>query len=123
MSLRQTVVDAIAPMLPDTWRVQPYSDEPDVLDRVTVMVTSSRIDPGATAHSYSVEMHVYVLVPNRNDALRDSDDVDDAVLETLDAVLRLRAVIQGTAERATFQGGHPCWDITINIQASVADAA
>jgi hypothetical protein len=119
MSYRQDVVDQIAPLLPDEWTVLPYSDEPDVLDRPTVMVTAVAIDPSRLASHYDVTMHVYVLVPNRDDVAIDSDDVDDAVLETLDALLRLKAVTQGSAERATFQGGSPCWDITITITAEV----
>ena len=119
MSYRQDVVDQIAPMLPDEWTILPYSDEPDVLDRPTVMVTATDIDPARLASHYDVTMHVYVLTPNRDDVALDSDDVDDAVLETLDALLQMKAVTQGNANRATFQGGHPCWDITITITATV----
>ena len=119
MSYRQDVVDQIAPMLPDEWTVLPYSDEPDVLDRPTVMVTATDIDPARLASQYDVTMHVYVLIPNRDDVALDSDDVDDAVLETLDALLQMKAVTQGNASRVTFQGGHPCWDITITITATV----
>ena len=119
MSYRQDVVDQIAPMLPDEWTILPYSDEPDVLDRPTVMVTATDIDPARLASHYDVTMHVYVLTPNRDDVALDSDDVDDAVLETLDALLQMKAVTQGNANRATFQGNHPCWDITITITAIV----
>ena len=120
MSYRQDVVDQIDPLLPAEWTILPYSDEPDVLDRPTVMVTATDINPSRLASQYDVTMHVYVLIPNRDDVALDSDDVDDAVLETLDALLRMRAVTQGNATRATFQGGHPCWDITITITATVA---
>jgi hypothetical protein len=119
MSYRSDVVDQIAPLLPDEWTILPYSDEPDVLDRPTVMVTATDIDPSRLASQYDVTMHVYVLIPNHDDVLVDSDEVDDAVLLSLDAILRLKAVTQGNATRATFQGGSPCWDITITITAPV----
>jgi hypothetical protein len=120
MSYRQDVVDQIAPLLPDDWTTLPYSDEPDVLDRPTVMVTATDIDPSRLASQYDVTLHVYVLIPNRDDVALDSDAVDDAVLLVLDALLRLKAVTQGNATRATFQGGSPCWDITITITATVS---
>jgi hypothetical protein len=119
MSYRQDVVDQIAPLLPIDWDILPYSDEPDVLSRPLVMVTSTDIDPAQLASQYDITMHVYVLVPNKDDVALDSDEVDDAVLEALDALLKMRAVRQGNASRATFQGGHPCWDITITIIANV----
>ena len=115
MSYRQDVVDQIAPLLPDEWMILPYSDEPDVLDRPTVMVTWTNFDPGRLANHLDMTMHVYVLIPNRDDVALDSDDVDDAVLDTLPALLSMKAVQQGGAERVTFQGGHPCWDITLVI--------
>lgn len=119
MSYRQDVVDQIAPLLPAEWDVLPYSDEPDVLDRPAVMVTATRLSPARLASQYDVTMHVYVLIPHHDDVLVDADAVDDAVLLSLDALLRLRAVTQGDAERVTFQGGHPCWDITLTLTASV----
>ena len=119
MSYRQDVVDQIAPLLPLEWDVLPWSDEPDVLDHPIVMVTATDIDPHRLASQYDITMHVYVLIPNHDDVAVDSDEVDDAVLETLDALLHMRAVTQGNATRATFQGGHPCWDITITITATV----
>lgn len=121
MSYRQDIVDAITPLLPAEWRVEPYSDEPDVLDRPLVMVTSTSMEPGAIRATYGVEFHVYVLTPNLDDPLRDADAIDDAVLLLLHALLRMRAVTQGRSERVTFQGGHPCWDITITVQASITD--
>lgn len=121
MSSRSDIVDAIAPLLPDDWEVVPYSDEPDVLNTPVVMVTATAIEPGATAATYAMDHHVYVLIPQQKDVKTNDDEVDDAVLLTLHALLRMRAVLQGRAERATFQGGHPCWDITITIQASVED--
>lgn len=121
MSTRQTIVEAIAPLLPEDWDVVPYSDEPNVLSTPLVMVTASSIDPGATAGLYNIEHHIYVLIPQQGDAHGNTEAVDDAVLLTLHALLRMRAVTQGTATRATFPGEHPCWDITIQIQASVTD--
>lgn len=121
MSTRQEIVDAISPLLPEEWVVVPYSDEPNVLETPLVMVASKFINPGAIVSTYDIEHHVYVLIPQQGDAEGNTDAVDDAVLLTLHAILRMRAVTQGSAERATFQGGHPCWDITINIQASVVD--
>lgn len=119
MSYRADVVDQIAPLLPDTWGILPYSDEPDVLDAPLVMVTATDIDPARLASQYDVTMHIYVLIPTRDAVELDFDDVDDAVLLTLDALLRMKAVTQGNAHRATFQGGHPCWDITVTITATV----
>lgn len=121
MSTRQDIVDAIKPLLPEEWDVVDYTDEPNVLDTPLVMVGMSSITAGAITSTYSLEHHVYVLIPQQGDAKGNTDAVDDAVLLTLHALLRMRAVAQGSAERATFQGGHPCWDITINIQASVTD--
>lgn len=120
MSTRQDIVDAIKPMLPETWEVVPYSDEPNVLDKPLVMVSSSGIEQGATAGFYNIEHHIYVCYPPQKDEQANTDAVDDAVLLVLHAVLRMRAVLQGRAERATL-GGNPCWDITLNIQASVTD--
>jgi hypothetical protein len=81
----------------------------------------SSIAPGVVAGTYTLEHHVYVLIPQQGDAEGNTDAVDDAVLLVLNAILRMRAVAQGSAERGTFQGGHPVWDITITIQASVTD--
>lgn len=121
MSTRQTIVDAITPLLPDDWDVVDYSDEPNVLDNPLVMVGSKSIAPGAIVGTYDIEHHVFVLIPQQKDEKTNTDKVDDAVLLTLHALLRMRAVTQGSATRGTFQGGNPGWDITINIQASVTD--
>lgn len=121
MSTRQDIVDAIRPLLPTDWQVVPYSDEPNVLTVPVVMVQSTTINAGAIVGSYDIEHHVYVVIPDQGSAEGNTDAVDDAVLLTLHALLRIRAVTQGSASRATFQGGHPGWDITINIQASVTD--
>lgn len=121
MSSRQDIVDAIAPLLPAEWDVVPFSDEPNVLNVPLVMVASQTISPGAIVGTYDIEHHVYVLIPPQEDEQANTDDVDDAVLLTLHALLRMRAVTQGSATRGTFQGGNPGWDITINIQASVTD--
>jgi hypothetical protein len=123
MSVRQQVTDAITPQLPDTWNVIPYTDEPNVLTDPLVMVTATNINPARSGipSRYDVETHVIVLTPTYDDPAADSDAVDDAVLLTLHAVLRMRSVTQAGAERITFQGGHPAWDITVNIEASVTD--
>lgn len=121
MSTRQDIVDAIAPLLPDDWQVAAYSDEPNVLTYPLVMVSLSTISAGITPATYDLGHHVYVLIPQQGDAAGNTDAVDDAVLLTLHSILRMRAVTQGTAVRGIFQGSFPCWDITINIQASVTD--
>lgn len=121
MSSRQQIVDAITPLLPSDWDVVPYTDEPNVLNAPLVMVGLSTIGAGITAGTYDLEHHVYVLIPPQDTEEANTDDVDDAVLLTLHALLRMRAVIQGSATRGTYQGGNPGWDITINIEASVTD--
>lgn len=121
MSSRQDIVDAISPLLPDSWEVVPYSDEPNVLNVPLVMVSASGIEPGVTAGLYSIEHHVHVLYPVQEDEEANTDAVDDAVLLTLHALLRMRAVTQGRADRGTYQGGNPGWDINLTIQASVTD--
>lgn len=121
MSTSEDIVTAITPLLPENWEIVPYSDEPNVLNTPLVMVSMSTINPGAIAGTYDLEHHVYVLIPPQEDEATNTDEVNDAVLLTLHALLRMRAVTQGTATRGTYQGGNPGWDITINIQASVTD--
>jgi hypothetical protein len=121
MSSSEDIVTAITPLLPEDWQIVPFSDEPNVLNEPLVMVAMTNINPGAIVGTYDLEHHVYVLIPLQEDEAANTAEVNDAVLITLDALLRMRAVTQGTATRGTYQGGNPGWDITINIQASVTD--
>lgn len=121
MSYRSIVVDAIRPILPQTWSIIDYTETPDVRMNPIVMVVSTDIGPGVTAAKFNVTFHVYVLAPVHDSTARDMDAVDEAVLLSLRALLRMRAVTQGTAARIKYASKFPAWDITLNIEASVTD--
>lgn len=121
MTVRQVIVDAITPLLPEGWLVVPYSTEPNVLDQEVVMVTSTTIDAGAMFGTYNIGLHVYVLVPPQDGTEGDDfDAADDAVLLLLHALRTINAVTQGSAERGVFSG-NPGWDISLNFEASITD--
>lgn len=122
-STMQQVTEAIRPKLPMGWEIVPFSDEPGMITKTTVMVEATNIDPGATAGTYAIEHHVYVLTPKGSTAQAVSDATQDAVMLALHALLRMRAVTYGNAARIAFPGGFPCWDITLQIEAVVTDDA
>lgn len=117
MSFRSDLADSIAEYLPDDWHIIDYTDEPDSLDRPTVMVDLRAINPGRTTASLAVDARVFILQPSLNDTGRTINALEDALLDVLFALFQNHTAETGTATPGLFADKYPCWmvDLTFPI--------
>lgn len=115
-NLRATVVNALTAALPaDEWAIVGYADMPTRVERRTVAVWASRIEPSTRLKRghYDLEVQLEVATPHQDIAKAD-DDLDGAVLAVLDVLLGMPEVTFGQAERTTNETktAH-AWNVTV----------
>jgi hypothetical protein len=101
--------------LPETWRMIPYTDVPDVLDRPLVMVDVKSLSMGPTFGVLESGVHVYVLQPARSTAADNEHALDDSMPFVIDTLSRVESVTSVTATRGTFAEKFPVWDIDLTL--------
>ncbi|OII04312.1 hypothetical protein [Curtobacterium sp. MCBA15_008] len=86
-SARQQVVDAIKPVLPQSWRLVPYLTSLDAISQTTVMLHATGVErfPSAPAKTYLITFEATVIDPSKDPA-RVWDALDDEVLEAIAAL-------------------------------------
>ena len=115
LTTREQLVAALTPLLPEAWRVVPYSRSLDTLDRVTVMVHASRIEhaPQAPLSQHVTTLAVSVFDP-QSDPERAQGALDDEVGALLFALDELPWVSWSSAEASQLPDGGPLgWDVTL----------
>jgi hypothetical protein len=118
-SARQQVVDAIAPVLPKSWRVVPYLTSFDALSQTTVMIHATSVErfPAAPAKTYQITFEATVLDPSKDPA-RVWDSLDDEVLEAIAALDTIDSLNWTGAEPVAYPAEEPRffgWNITFTV--------
>ncbi len=101
--------------LPEAWKLIDYTTEPDTLDRPLVMIDVKTITPGPSQGILQAGVHVYVLLPTRDDARRNEQATDDAMVFVVNVLSRVQAVNNVTATRGDFLDRYPAWDIELTL--------
>lgn len=102
-NLRALIVDALTAALPaDEWVIVGYADMPTRIEKRTVAVWASQIEPTQRLKpgQYALEVRLEVTTPHQ-DVRKADDDLDGAVLAVLDVLFAQPAVIFNRAERIT----------------------
>jgi hypothetical protein len=114
---REQLVEALAPLLPKSWKVVPFSRNLDTIAAPTVMVHASRIEkmPEAPGARHTVTFTVSVFDPH-DDPSRAQGALDDEVIALIFALDTIRYVKWTSAEASQLgQDGPLGWDITLEL--------
>ena len=116
-NLRSAVVDALTAALPaNEWAIVGYADMPTRVEKRTVAVWASRIEPSTRLKGgqYALEVQLEVATPHQ-DITKADDDLDGAVLDVLDVLFGMSSVVLNQAERTTNEAktAH-AWNITVS---------
>ena len=100
---RQFFSDNISPLLPETWRIEPYVDSLDILDRMTVLLKITDLEKatGVPNGSYLTTADVILIAPQAGNIVASEDALDEALLELL-PVLDSTHIRWTKASKATF---------------------
>ncbi len=115
-SLRAAVVDALTAALPgDEWKIIGYADMPERVERRTVAVWASAIQPSERLKKgqYAVTVQLEIATPHQDIAKAD-DDLDDALLAVLPVLFELGVAFE-RAERTTNEAKtQHAWNVTVS---------
>ncbi|GAB3608589.1 hypothetical protein GCM10027414_07140 [Humibacter ginsengiterrae] len=100
---RQYFIDEITPLLPTDWRVDPFVDTLDNMDRMTVLLKITDLEKaiGVPNGSYLTTADVILIAPQSGNIVTSEDALDEALLTLLPA-LDSAHVRWTKASKATF---------------------
>lgn len=116
MSARKELANTLKPLLPKAWRLVPYADNLDTLDRVVVMIKQTQIErlPAAPIGTYRTSFVVTVIAP-QSDSEKAEDELDDGVHEVLSALDSINNSLWSSAEKVLFSDSNLAWDIAMQV--------
>ncbi|WP_144797707.1 hypothetical protein [Microbacterium paludicola] len=115
MSMSAQLAELIERYIPEDWRLIPYTDVPDVLDRPVVMIDTKTIGMGPSLGILQAGVHVYVLQPAHSSTEDNERALDDAMPLVVDVLSRVESVTSVNASRVTFAEKFPAWDIDLTL--------
>ena len=105
MTVRQTLADALAPHLPNHWRVLPWADSLDRIDthRPVLMLYRERVTPSDVGTFTHLDNHMalWLLSPHVRPGTVD-DDLDDNLDTLISALDQITWARWSEAERGTW---------------------
>ncbi|ROP64694.1 hypothetical protein [Curtobacterium sp. ZW137] len=119
---REQITEAVAPLLPKTWKLVPYLDSVDQLSQVTVMLHATTIAPHPVTPlgEFELTFEATVLDPQKDPA-RVWDALDDEVLEAVAALNSVEGLRVQTAEAVAVSGTFG-WNVTFTVPYTRTDS-
>ena len=113
VDLRKNTLALIKPLVPKTWKLQPFAGFPDVIDRVTLALKLDSIKPSTKANGLW-EVGYTLTVAEPKTAPGPSDDSLDESVMTLCQALDLVPELAFTgATRVAVSDTNPGYDLAI----------
>ncbi|MFC5930206.1 hypothetical protein D6T64_05640 [Cryobacterium melibiosiphilum] len=114
MTAREQLVTALTAVIPRTWKLVPYQDNLDTLDRVTLVLKQSTISkaPAAPQGAHIVS-YLLTLVTPETDAQKAELALDALVDELLFMLDGITWLTWDTATKVQFSDSNMAYDITV----------
>lgn len=119
-SVRAQVAAMLAPIIPDTWRVNPHTVRVvPKLPAVTVYIEHTRIEPAPEAPIGTVHNTVTVTVVSRHtDYAKAEDEIDSDVLDLVNEIDAHDRIAWTSAEKVAIPATDPAylgWALTLTV--------
>lgn len=117
VSVRTWLEGQLKPVLPASWRIIPNQRIPETIDRITVMLSFTRIERLPEAPIGSLKNYVTITVADpHQDLVKAENALDDAVNELCTALDGLSDQLLWTgASKVLVKDLYWGWDITVEI--------
>lgn len=119
MSVRTDLATALATALGDDYRVVGWQHGIDRVPKRTVMVWVDALTPvGISSDNLKVDLALWVLTPSEDTPTAD-DDLDDALLDVIEALRPLTAFTWTRAQRGVYEDRFHGYQLTISAAGRV----
>ena len=110
---REQLAGHLAPLLPKTWKLVPYSRNLDRLESTTVMLHATEIRRGIALGALEVDFTISVSSP-KSDPTSAQTDLDDDVLALVHKVASTSWLLFRNATPTVVQD-FLSWDLTVTV--------
>jgi hypothetical protein len=114
--VREFLAAQLTTLLPGTWKLIPNQRMPETIDKTTVVVKLTTIEPLAEAPAGTLSNGAVITVadPHQDDVTAENA-LDDAVLELCTAIDAVPGMTWTKAEKVLVGQSYLGWDITASI--------